>query len=188
MKQELQNIVDSMLKKNESFITREQNLTPLTADIRKDTTINGQHPYAVVITCSDSRTPPEHIFSAGIGELFVIRTAGNVVSDFELGSIEYGAEHVGAKIVMVLGHTYCGAIGAAIDGHAEGHIKSIVTEIAQAIGTETDPRKCELLNTLYTARKLLEKSIILADLVQEEKIAIVSAMYDTETGIVKLID
>lgn len=187
MKQELQNIIDLMMHKNANFVISGKNNSPLTADIRKDTTVNGQHPYAVVITCSDSRMPAEHIFSAGIGELFVIRTAGNVVSDFEIGSVEYGTEHLGAKIVMVLGHSYCGAVSAAIEGHAEGHIKSIIDEITQAIGTEKNPRKCERLNTLYTAHKLIEKSKILANLVKEEKIAIITAMYDIETGVVKLI-
>ena len=83
---------------------------------RKETAENGQYPYAIVVTCSDSRVIPESIFSAGIGELFVIRVAGNVLDDHQLGSIEYAADHLGTKLIVLLGHTKCGAVGAAIEG------------------------------------------------------------------------
>jgi carbonic anhydrase len=76
-------------------------------------------------------------------DIFVIRTAGNVVSAFELGSIEYGVEHLGAKLVIIMGHTGCGAVAAAIGGEAEGHIRTLVDEIKSAIGEETDPSKAE---------------------------------------------
>ncbi|MBP8300902.1 MAG: carbonic anhydrase, partial [Planctomycetes bacterium] len=101
---------------------------------RRTEVANGQHPYAIVITCSDSRVSPEIVFDAGIGDLFVIRTAGHVIDDHALGSIEYAAEHLHTKTVLVLGHERCGAVGAAMQGgELPGHIGSLVTAIAPNI-------------------------------------------------------
>jgi carbonic anhydrase len=93
-----------------------------------------QHPFAVVLSCSDSRVPPELIFDQGLGDLFVIRVAGNIASDDELGSIEYSVEHLHTKLVMVLGHEKCGAITAAVEGSNEaGHLKSLVAAIQPSV-------------------------------------------------------
>ena len=83
---------------------------------------NGQQPYAIIITCSDSRVVPELIFSAGIGDLFVIRVAGNVIDSHQLGSIEYAAEHLGTGLIVVLGHDHCGAVDAAMNHEPDGYI------------------------------------------------------------------
>lgn len=104
------------------------------------TSKNGQKPYAVIVSCSDSRVIPECIFSAGIGDLFVIRVAGNVIDKYQLGSIEYAAEHLCCKLVVVLGHTQCGAVGAA-KGKCGGFVGFITDEIRRAVGTETDAVK-----------------------------------------------
>src|SRR5690606_26127797 len=94
-------------------------------------TQHDQHPFAVVITCSDSRVAPEIIFDEGIGDLFVIRTAGNLIGDLELGSIEYATEHLHTSLVVVLGHTECGAVKAFLEGGETcGHIKNIVETLA----------------------------------------------------------
>lgn len=90
---------------------------------------SGQHPFAVIVSCSDSRVPPELIFDQGLGDLFVIRTAGNVIGDFELGSIEYAVEHLGANLIVVLGHDGCGAVSAFIEHKHErlnNHIQNII--------------------------------------------------------------
>ena len=105
----------------------------ISPEVRRDTAENGQHPYAIIITCSDSRVIPESIFSAGIGELFIIRVAGNVLDDHQLGSIEYAADHLGTRLILVLGHTRCGAVEAAIKGHTGGFIESILKDIELAI-------------------------------------------------------
>ena len=118
---------------NEKYLNASVNPGDVSPAIRKDTCENGQFPYAVVITCSDSRVIPESIFSAGIGELFTIRVAGNVVKDFEPGSVEYAVDHLGSNLVVVLGHTNCGVVGAAIGGGAEGFIKTSTDEIKEAI-------------------------------------------------------
>lgn len=94
--------------------------------------------YAIVLACSDSRVIPEAIFSAGIGDLFVIRVAGNVVDKHQLGSIEYAEDHLGCNLVVVLGHTGCGAVDAAMHHEPYGTVKFITDEIADAIGDETD--------------------------------------------------
>ena len=112
--------LEKLKKGNQDYISALTNPASIELDLRKNLATNGQQPYAVILTCSDSRVAPEHIFSAGLGELFVIRTAGNVVGDFELGSIEYGVEHLGAPIIVVMGHNHCGAVEAALSSHAEG--------------------------------------------------------------------
>ena len=101
-----------------------------------DTLKNGHHPYAIFMCCSDSRQIPEAIFSAGIGELFVIRVAGNVVDSHQLGSIEYAADHLDCKLVVVLGHNHCGAVEAAIKHDPDGHIYYISDVIMEAINEE----------------------------------------------------
>ena len=121
---------------------------------RIETAEHGQHPYAIVICCSDSRVIPEQIFSAGIGDLFVIRIAGNVLDRHQLGSVEYAAAHLGCKLVVLLGHTGCGAVGAALAGEAEGHIADLVTEIRQAIGDERDPLLAAKRNVLHGVERL----------------------------------
>lgn len=179
-------VLDKLLRGNREYLARTTNPGDIGEGIRIDTCRNGQHPYAVVVTCSDSRVPPEHIFSAGIGELFVIRTAGNVVSDFELGSVEYGACHMGAKVVIVMGHSKCGAIAATIAGHAEGHIDSIIHEVKSAIGGETNATIAEDINAKHSKAKILKCELI-ANLVNEHKLYVVAAKYDIETGQVKLL-
>lgn len=171
---------------NEAYLNAAKNDGDISPAIRKDTSENGQKPYAVVVTCSDSRVPPEHIFSAGIGELFVIRTAGNVVGAFELGSIEYGAEHLGAPVVVVLGHTGCGAVAATLGGGAEGNIKHITDEISSAIGSCCDAHKAEELNIFHSREKIMESEII-KELVREESVSVVCAKYDIHSGKVEFL-
>lgn len=96
----------------------------------------GQHPYAIVVCCADSRTIPEVIFGAGIGELFVVRVAGNVVKETQLASIEYAVEHLGCKLIVVLGHSDCGAVTAAFNGVEGNYVNAIINEIKQAIDGE----------------------------------------------------
>ena len=120
-------------KGNEAYITAETSSGNVSPELRSSTCVNGQKPYAVIVTCADSRVVPEHIFSAGIGELFVIRVAGNVIDDVVLGSIEYAADHLNTPLVVVMGHTHCGAVGAAIKGEGDGNIKAITDEIRLAI-------------------------------------------------------
>ena len=143
---------------NARYLGAAVNAGDISAAIREKTCTEGQFPYAVVITCSDSRVIPESIFSAGIGELFVIRVAGNVIDKHQLGSVEYAVEHLGSPLVLVMGHDNCGAVGAAIGGGAEGFIKSITDEIKAAIGGETDPFAASCLNVRHSV-KVIEESL-----------------------------
>lgn len=122
---------------NKRFVNNSSALINVTSD-RRDQLVDGQNPYAIVVSCSDSRVTPSLIFNAGLGEIFDIRIAGNVVDDDALGSIEYGVEHLHSPLIVVIGHEKCGAVTAAYDNvkngtKAEGHIESIVEKIAPAI-------------------------------------------------------
>ena len=154
---------------------------------RTDTAENGQHPYAVVITCSDSRVPAELIFDAGIGELFVIRTAGNVIGDYELGSVEYGAEHLHAPLVVVMGHTNCGAVAAALSGEAHGHIADIVEEISACLPENCEAAQAEKLNVENSIARI-RTSEIMQELETDGKVTIIGAIYDIETGTVDFLN
>lgn len=171
---------------NEKYLNASTCPGDISQAIRKDTCENGQYPYAVVVTCSDSRVIPESIFMTGIGELFVIRVAGNVINDFQTGSVEYATGHLGSKLVVVLGHTNCGAVGAAIEGHADGFIKSITDEIKSAIGNETDGYKASCLNVNHGVEQL-RKSLNIPECGDENGVKVVGAVYHINDGHVEFI-
>lgn len=152
------------------------------ASRRKDTAENGQHPYAIIVTCADSRVVPEFIFSAGIGELFVIRTAGNTVSDCSLGSIEYAIAHLGVRLVVVMGHSCCGAVTAAVEGNRERHISNITDTIQEAVNGETDICEACMLNIHHSLRRIED------DLPDRHDVRYVGAVYDIESGEVEFFD
>ena len=170
---------------NEQYLTSQKNEGNVSLALRKKTCDEGQTPYAIVVTCSDSRVIPESIFSAGIGDLFVIRVAGNVIDKHQLGSIEYAAGHLGSRLVVVMGHNHCGAVGAAIGHNAENYIKFITDEISKAIGGETDDYKACCLNVKHSM-KMIEDSL---ELQQEEKhdIQVCGAVYHLEDGRVEFL-
>lgn len=169
-----------LIEGNLLYLNAEKNPGNISREIRKQTTEEGQFPYAIIITCSDSRVIPESIFSAGIGELFVIRVAGNVIDDHQLGSIEYAADHLGCKLVVVLGHTHCGAVEAAIHHDPDGHIKYITDEISRAIGEETDEYNASCLNVLHSV-KMITENLDFQNL-KAEGLDVMGAMYDIELG------
>ena len=146
---------------------------------REDLAEKGQNPFAVVISCSDSRVMPEIIFDAGLGDLFVIRSAGNVVDGCTLGSIEYAVGHMGVNLVVVLGHTSCGAINEAIKGFHEGHSIEIINDIIQGIGHEHDPIKASRLNVRNSVKLIKE------DLGERLDMKVIGALYDIRSGTVE---
>ena len=148
-------------------------------ELRLKTAREGQHPYAIVICCSDSRVIPEQIFSASIGDLFVIRVAGNVLDKHQLGSVEYAAAHLGCKLIIMLGHTGCGAVAAALDGHAEGYIAYITDDIRKAIGKVRDPNEACRLNVLNGVERIKKE---FADHPEVSKAEVLGAIYDIESG------
>lgn len=180
-------VIAYMEEGNDIFVDSGKNSGDMSAQRREDTAQNGQAPYAVVITCSDSRVPAEHIFSAGIGDLFVIRTAGNVVGDFELGSVEYGVEHLGCKLVVVLGHTNCGAIDAALKGGAHGNIEKITDEILSCLPQGATAREAEVINVQNSVAKI-KASAIMQRIINENKVDIRGAIYDITSGEVSFLE
>ncbi len=156
-------------------------------ELRSKTCVEGQRPYAVIVTCSDSRVIPEAIFSAGIGELFVIRVAGNVIDDHQLGSIEYAAGHLGCRLVVVLGHDHCGAVDAAIHHDPDGYVKFITDEIRLAIGSETDDYRACCLNAKRSVR-VIEESLNIQREEHEHGLKVVAALYRLESGAVEFFE
>jgi carbonic anhydrase len=156
--------------------------------VRQTELIAGQHPEAQILSCADSRVPPELIFDQGLGDLFVVRVAGNIASDTELGSLEYGAEHLHIPLLIVLGHEKCGAVTAAVQGgEIEGHIGSIVDLIKPAVeksrGAAGDPvANAVRTNVRMVVEQLRTSKPILSELVEHGKLKIIGGVYSLDTG------
>ena len=150
--------------------------------------VTGQHPHAEILSCADSRVPPEIVFDQGLGDLFVVRVAGNVATNTEIGSLEYGAEHLHIPLLVVLGHESCGAVtGAVQGGNAEGHIATLMTLIKPAVdrsrGMSGDPvANAVRTNVQMVVQQLRSSTPILSELVAHGKLKIVGAVYSLETG------
>lgn len=166
---------------NEKYVAAKN----LSIDVSEGVLINasqhGQKPYAIIITCSDSRVIPEAIFSAGIGDLFVIRVAGNVIDSHQLGSVEYAAEHLGTGLIVVLGHDHCGAVDAAMNHEPDGYIKYITDEIVKAIGDEKDEFKACCLNVKHSC-EIIERSLQIQKDEKEYGLQVIGAIYHLDSG------
>jgi carbonic anhydrase len=152
---------------------------------RRAETAKDQHPFAIVVGCADSRTAPEIIFDQNIGDLFVIRTAGNLVDDYALGSIEYAVEHLGARLIVVLGHARCGAVKAALaGGSAPGHINSLVRDIQPAVAATKGKEGDALTNAIHENDAQVAKRIRSQAELGEfaSQVRIVKGYYDLDTG------
>ena len=150
-------------------------------ELRLRTAREGQHPYAIVVCCSDSRVIPEQLFSADIGELFVIRVAGNVLDNHQMGSIEYAASHLECNLVLLLGHSGCGAVAATLSGHSEGYISYITDDIKEAIGDEKNPDEACRLNVLHGVEHIRKE---FSSHPQIRNVEIRGAIYDIASGVV----
>jgi len=163
---------------------------------RRGELVSGQHPFATVITCSDSRVVPEILFDQGLGDLFVIREAGYVADPITLGSVEYGVHHLHTPLLVVLGHSKCGAVTAAVEGGAEGNIEHIMDMIEPAVETTsesgvTGPELVEITVNAHvknTIKEILEKSPVTKELVEKGELQIIGAKYYIDTGEVKVIE
>src|SRR6476659_4904158 len=149
---------------------------------------SSQSPHAEILSCADSRVPPELIFDQGLGDLFIIRVAGSAVSDTELGSLEYGAEHLHVPLLVVMGHQHCGAVTAAVEGgEAEGHIAALVNLLRPAVektrGMPGDHgENAVTANVEMVVKQLRTSTPVLAKLVSEGKLKVVGAVYSLDTG------
>ena len=152
---------------------------------RRAETAQAQHPFAIILGCADSRTPPEIIFDQNIGDIFVDRNAGNLVDDHTLGTIEYGVEHLGARLIVVLGHEKCGAVSAAVaGGEAPGHIASIVRDIQPAVqavkGKPGDQVRLAVAENVRLIAEKIRKDADFGALAKD--VRIISAVYDLDSG------
>jgi len=169
---------------------------PLHADARtgrRAQLATSQAPFAIVLGCADSRVGPELVFDQGLGDLFVVRVAGNVVDPSILGSIEYAAEHLHSTLLVVLGHERCGAVSAALDGgEAPGNIKSLVDAIQPAVASSAAEPGDKLDNAVRANVRLQEQNVrarsaILDHLIADGKLRVVGARYDLDTGEVEIL-
>ena len=153
---------------------------------RDELATKGQRPYAFILTCSDSRVVPEFIFSAGLGELFVTRAAGNVLGTSILASAQYAAQDLGAKLFVVLGHSQCGGVKATLSGEElSGALAHMGQRIRAGIGRETDYLRAVELNARAEAADLAAR---LLEYCPEQKLVVVPAVYDIETGSVRFLE
>ena len=178
---------------NERFVAGEAKHYHQTLERRSEVAM-GQKPFAIIVGCADSRVPPELVFDQGLGDLFVVRVAGNVLGDAGLGSIEYAVEHLGARLIVVLAHERCGAVDAVVKGgHLPGHIASfepaiepVVADAMRAGGDVLD--NAVRLNAHKVAQELESCAPILSEYVHEETLTVVAARYDLDTGEVEWLE
>src|SRR5207245_3245263 len=159
------------------------------AELTKD-----QHPFAVIVSCSDSRVPPEIVFDQGLGDLFVVRVAGNVIDDHSLGSIEYAVDHLGARLIVVLGHQSCGAVKAAKEtiaakSKAPGHIQSLVTAIQPAVEATArgDLEATVEANVKNVVQAVRTSTPILKPKVDSGEVQVIGGYYSLDTGAVTFL-
>ncbi len=192
--------LDILIEGNQRFITdREQDKDfKSLIQITKDK----QHPFSSFLSCSDSRAPVELLFDQALGDVFSVRLAGNIASDKAIGSLEFGSKYLGSKLIVVMGHTSCGAVKAACDDFKDGHIGEIINLIKPSIRHEktvTDPaqrnsqnsdfvEKICALNVKYQIETIIRCSDIIDDMLQSKQIGIVGAVYDISNGKVDFLE
>lgn len=194
--QEDKDYLTMLIEGNERFVSNKPERPDQSLNRIKELT-EGQNPFAVVLTCSDSRCPPELIFDQGLGDLFVIRNAGNIIGNYELGSIEYAVEHLDVSLVVVLGHSNCGAIGAYIE-HQHDTIPNHIQTIVDYIKNEEEEQELEpgspdyyaqaiKANVLHGVRVLEESHPVMREFIEKNKVQVVAGIYDLESGKVNFI-
>lgn len=186
-------VIEHLMAGNARYVAGKLKKTPGDQDRRRETAFE-QHPFAAVLTCSDSRIMHNEIFDCRLGDLFVVRVAGNIADDAVIGSLEYTAEHLGSSVIVVLGHQRCGAVAAACQSAgAPGHILTLVEKIRPAVkasahlpGDSVDNAVRE--NVRQVANRLRESEPILAHLVHSGKLKVIGAYYNLESGAVEILD
>lgn len=184
--------LNNLLAGNQRFV-QEKRLNPHQSKSRLQETVAAQYPFAAILGCADSRVPAEIVFDQGLGDLFVVRVAGNVASQEAIGSLEYATSVLGAQLILVLGHGKCGAVHAAVgDKPLPGRIGVFVEEIKPAVEIARNKagnleEAAVITNVQYQAQRLAESSTILRNLVIEGKLKIVGGHYDLATGKVTMV-
>jgi carbonic anhydrase len=171
-----------------------QQVHPRQTTYHRQILVEGQNPFACILSCSDSRVPSELIFDQGLGDLFIVRTAGHTVNGLVLASIEYAVFALNVPLVLVLGHRQCGAVTAVLRGYAlPGHMPELAEYLQPAVtgmdrDTDAAIEQAVRANARYTTNWLAEHSAVLSEAVAQKRARIVAAYYDLETGRVDLLD
>ena len=189
---------------NRRFVSGARSSYMLTSQTRRSELAAGQEPFAIILGCSDSRVPAEIVFDQGLGDLFVIRVAGNIVASSQIGSVEFAAERFGTRLVAVLGHSQCGAVLATLEelqqprDNQSRNLRSIVDRVRPSVeallATELrhDPealvRHAVQANVRVSASHLRHGSEVLEQLIQKDGLLVVGAEYSLETGVVDFFD
>jgi carbonic anhydrase len=189
---------------NRRFVSGVRSLDAFMSQARRNDFVDGQAPFAVILGCSDSRVPVESVFDQGLGDLFVIRVAGNIVASSQIGSVEFAAERFGTRLVVVLGHTRCGAIQATLEElqrpttRQSRNLRSIVNRIRPSVegllatelrhDRESLMRQAVRANVRVSASALRNGSEVLEQLTQKEGLRVVAAEYSLETGVVDFFE
>lgn len=187
--------LERLLEGNQRFVSGKIQ-APNRDEERRLQTVAEQHPFAAVLTCSDSRISPTLIFDTGIGDIFIVRTAGNVIGEIEIASLEYAVKHLNVDVVLIMGHTDCGAIKAFVSGKREdGHIQVILDSLRnepeemEALRQPVSVRlnSCVQANIIHQARFVLQHSTIIAEKVRKGELQLVEAEYDHKSGKVEIM-
>ncbi len=181
----IQEILNKLSAGNERFATDKLN-SDLQDSSRRKSIINGQEPFATILGCADSRIVPELIFDTGLGELFVVRVAGNIANKSSVASIEYAVAHLNTKVVIVLGHQNCGAVTAALKGGDNGeNLNYLLSKLTPAIAASAKSATVDdvaKINAKLTANELIAKSDIIKNAVDNGDVIIIPAYYDMDSG------
>lgn len=190
--------IDLLKKGNQRFVQNLRYNRNLLQQVNE--TADGQYPFASILSCIDSRTPAEFIFDQGLGDIFSIRIAGNIVNDDIIGSLEFACKIAGSKLILVLGHTNCGAIKGACDKQQLGYLTQLLSKITPAIDQETSFKenrngsnlayvnKITKINVENSIKVILNKSSILKELITQKTIKIIGGLYDISSGEVSFFD
>ena len=193
-----QNAIDLLKEGNMRFVKNLKVNRNLLQQVNE--TAEGQHPFACILSCIDSRTSAELIFDQGLGDVFSCRIAGNILNEDILGSMEFSCKVAGSKVIVVLGHTKCGAIKGACDHVEMGHLTSLLSKLKPAIDAEDMTKKdrnssnidfvdhVAELHVHLTVKEISRRSPILSEMIQKGEIALVGGMYNVETGLVEFYE
>src|SRR5204863_6099173 len=189
---------------NRRFVLNQSTSAPAANHARRISLVSGQEPFAIVLGCSDSRVPAELVFDLGFGDLFVIRVAGNIVAPSQVGSVEFAASHFGTRLVVVLGHSQCGAILATLEElqqpseRQSRNLRAIVDRIRPSVeallktelrnDADALVRQAVRANVNASVDHLRRGSKVLEQLIQDEGLLVVGAEYSLETGVVEFFD
>jgi len=181
----IQDVIQRLKLGNDRFVADKLD-GQLQDSSRRSSLVGGQEPYAIILSCADSRVVPELAFDTGLGELFVVRVAGNIANSSSIASMEYAVAHCGSQVIVVLGHQSCGAVTAAVNGGDNGynlnHLLSHITPAIAASGAGASITDVVKKNAELTATELMNRSAIIRDAVQAGKVALVSAYYNLDSG------